>query len=485
MVKSKLSPGCNGRLVSPHACRCKKTGWRGCYLADDETSTRGDLAVLCEPALRQLSRIHFDHERLGRWPGLLLVTTVLLWAVFTQSVSAQIFSDATHEAVTASATRKLQLAARSMPDEIEEESDEDWESEEDDGRSFLFKELVLSGFYSFDGVTGLPEGDTSKDYLGFSPRPPGNYIGLDYVRTFTSSSSVTQVLPKWLPLTSMDLHPRLLYDPRERNRNSIKFAPQDFWFRFNPGEVDRLMLHVGQFVIPYGVNPLLAPRQRFILPLEATDLGLKWDWGLDLKGPIGDYDWEIATTIGSGEGLHSPHLFSGSDRTSYLITGRIGSPAYWDFQNGLSFLYGDLPVIMGPTVFSDAAISRWRLGYDAFYKYGTYLMAGAQMTFGQDGFAGDERFVGISMGRRADVLGARGWVDWVIPRYQDVRLQFQYESVWRDLSTAGARDAAVIFQAGYSFTTSITTMLSFRKELNRSMGEKNDALYLTFIYYSL
>jgi len=37
----------------------------------------------------------------------------------------------------------------------------------------------------------------------------------------------------------MDLHPRLVYDPMEMDSglDRVKFAPQDFWLRFNPGGV--------------------------------------------------------------------------------------------------------------------------------------------------------------------------------------------------------------------------------------------------------
>ena len=367
--------------------------------------------------------------------------------------------------------------------------DESWEEDEEEGagRSFLYLELVLSGFYSPEGVVGVPPGDRHEKHFEFSPRPPGNYIGVDYIKTFTPSSSINEtLLPDWLPLTAMNLHPRLLFDRREESddKDQLKFAPQDFWLRFNPGGVDRLSLRVGQFVIPYGVNPIMAPRQRFILPIEATDLGLKWDWGVGLKGPAGEYDWEVAATIGSGEALHSPHLFdSSSERTSYLFTGRIGTPTYWDFQYGLSFLYGDLPVIRGAKVFSDAAISRWRVAVDAVYKYGTYLMSGAEVTYGQDGFGGDEQFVGITGGGTADVLGYRLWADWVVPTHQDLRLGAQFESVIRDLSTSNSDDTAVIFEARYSLSTSVSLALDYRVGLNDSMGKESDAVYLTFVYY--
>lgn len=362
----------------------------------------------------------------------------------------------------------------------------DWSDEEDEfdddegtGRSFFFKELVLSGFYSHDGFVGLPMGDADVKHLEFSPRPPGTYVAVEYVRTFSSSSFVNRrVLPEWLPLATLDLHPRVLYDPMQPIYSSdpVKFAPQDFWVRFNPGGRDRLMLQAGQFVIPYGVNPVLAPRQRFIVPVEAVDLGLKWDWGLGLKGPAGEYDWLLATTIGSGEALHSPHLFENSSRTSYLITGRFGTPTYWDIQYGISGLYGELPMTRGANRMGDFSISRWRLGLDTFWRAGIFLMAGAQLTYGQDGF--EEEGMTAS-----DVLGYQVYADWVLPWLLDLRLSGQFASVNRDLTATDVSDTSLILESQYSFTNSISTMLNYRVELERSMGKKANAFFITFIYY--
>ncbi len=46
----------------------------------------------------------------------------------------------------------------------------EWE-EEGPSRSFLFKELVVMGRYSFDGVAGVPMGDMNEDHFEASPRP--------------------------------------------------------------------------------------------------------------------------------------------------------------------------------------------------------------------------------------------------------------------------------------------------------------------------
>lgn len=352
----------------------------------------------------------------------------------------------------------------------------------DAGRSFLFKEAVISGFISWEGVRGLPRGDQTEDHVELSPRPPGNYVGVDWVKTFTENSPVNRWLPSWLPLSAMTLHPRLVWDRTEANEHlrPLKFAPQDLWLRFDPGNVDRLSLRIGQFVLPFGANPILAPRQRFLMPIEATDLGLKWDWGVDLKGPIGEYDWEIAATMGLGEALHSPRITSDIDIRSFLISGRIGSPTYWDFQHGLSFLVGDLSRLMAFRRLTGESISRWRVGYDVFWRKGLYLMTGAQITYGQDGFAG-------SSGKPTNLLGLRAWVDWVLPSNENLRLSGQVESLQRSLVTEawdGNDDLAAILEVRYSVNTALSLMVAARAEMLRAMGDRNNALYISLIYYA-
>lgn len=361
------------------------------------------------------------------------------------------------------------------------EEPQEIEPEADVGRSFLYLELVLSGFYSSKGLLGIPYGSKQRTHLDFNPRPPGNYAGVDYVQTFGPQFYLNKrVLPDWLPMSAIDLHPRVIYEPVEPEGGieRWRFAPQDFWVRFNPGGYDRLTLRVGEFVIPYGVNPIFAPRQRFLLPLEATDLGLKWDWGADLKGPIGDYDWETAATIGWGEGVQTC-----ANGESYLLMGRLGAPTYWDLQYGASFLFGELPTVRGPLILDCNTVSRWRVGLDGFYKYGTYLMMGMQFTYGQNGFAGDAQYVDMTGGKTADVLGALGWVDWVLPWVRDLRVAMQAESVIRDLGTPSSDDTAVIFEAAYSFLTSVSVMLDYRVVINSPMDGDANGLYFTFIYY--
>lgn len=386
----------------------------------------------------------------------------------------------------------LLFACASAPEPVPEEDEweDDWDEEEDEGadRVFLYKEAVLSAFYSPEGVVGIPPDDRTEDHFEFSPRPPGTYVGADLVGTLSSSTFPNEtLLPSWMPLRAFDLHPRIIWDRLEESGSGsqVKVVPQDFWLRFHPGNVDRLTLRIGQFVIPYGADPVMSPRHMFILPIEATDIGFKWDWGIDLRGPLGEYDWEVAATMGTGEAMHPENFFGGPGHRNYLLTGRVGSPAYWDFRNGISFLYGRLPLIMAYRVATQHSMARWRVGVDSTYKHGTYLMFGGQVTFGQDGFQDDAEFVPLSEDEVVEVLGYRAWADWVVPWHEDLRLATQLESVIRNMDRSDADSTAVIFEVGYSISTAVSVKLDYRIEISQPIGERYDAIYLTLVYYTL
>jgi hypothetical protein len=361
----------------------------------------------------------------------------------------------------------------------------------DGGRWFLYKEVVLS----------LSFGQAGEEILTPSYRPPGSYVALDYIRTFTADSRVNRALPGWFQMSAVDLHPRLVHygvipnvdmmdmgegiDWPMPTEAETHLAPQDFWVRFQLGGNDRTSLRIGQIALPYGVNPMLAPRQTFILPVEELDLGLKWDWGIGLKGPLGEFDWEVAATIGSGEAWHTPSFLGGSRPSSHLFTARLGSPTYWNFHYGLSALVGDLPTLHGTFVANDFPLSRRRLALDASYKYGTYMSFGGQITYGQDGYDGDGAHVLSNGGQGvADVFGYRLWADWVPPGETNFRVAGQFESVQHDLDNPQTTDSAVVLEISYSLTTEITLKVDLRSAVDDFMG-LDDGFFLTFVYYGI
>ncbi len=162
----------------------------------------------------------------------------------------------------------------------------------------------------------------------------------------------------------------------------------------------------------------------------------------------------------------------------------MGSPPYWNFQYGLSALVGELATLHGPFIVDDFALSRRRLSLDGSYKIDTYLSVGSQVTYGQDGHAGDEDHVLINQGRAAaDVLGYRAWVDWVPSDGYDLRLAGQFESLTRDRGTPDTTESAAILEISYSLTTEITFKFDYRAVLRDFMGLQDDALHLTLVYY--
>ncbi len=78
---------------------------------------------------------------------------------------------------------------------------------------------------------------------------------------------------------------------------------------------------------------------------------------------VGERSLEIALTAGSGLGFHL-------HRNRRLITARLGTPTYKDFQYGLSALYGKVPEIRAE---------------DLLYKLGVYTVLKAELAAGRDG----------------------------------------------------------------------------------------------------
>jgi hypothetical protein len=71
----------------------------------------------------------------------------------------------------------------------------------------------------------------------------------------------------------------------------------------------------------------------------------------------------------------------------------------------------------------------------------------------------------------------------VVPQFLDLRFASQFESLIRDLGTSSSDDIALVFEANYSLATLVSIVLDYRMEFDRSMGDENDAVFLTLVYY--
>jgi hypothetical protein len=373
----------------------------------------------------------------------------------------------------------------------------------DGNRSFFHWDMNASGFYSSRGATLSGVGSA---HWQPTDRIPRNYVGCEYIGTIGETSPLRTWLGP-LELTTMDLNPHLEVDfnppldghtatlqgnttsldinsDNGNNKVRFKLVLHDFWLRFEPQDMARTTLRVGHFDIPYGINPVMAPRGGvFVMPPEIDDIGLKKDWGIDWKGPLGHYDYELAATTGTGLGLHSPNWFCGS-AASYLLSARAGAPTYWNFQYGLSGLYGRIPTVMADERFDAHPIERWRINVDAFFKLQEHTMFMSQVGFGQNGAPFDHDPM-----RRADVLAAHFLVDHVPPWFQLMDFKVQFKTFYSDLSQSHSDHTLVLFEAAYSLSTPVMIRLDYVHDFTipkmmEAMGQHaDDRVFMTINYY--
>lgn len=371
---------------------------------------------------------------------------------------------------------------------------------------FFHWDMNASGFYS---ASGANLSGTGTSHWQPTERIPRNYVGCEYIYTTGDAAWLRHVLGP-LEFTTMDLNPHLEVDfnpPRDRqpshatsvelnttsvdvnsrnneNKVRVKLVLHDFWLRFEPLGLARTSLRIGHFDIPYGINPVMAPRGGvFVMPPEIDDIGLKKDWGITWKGPLGHYDYELALTTGTGLGLQAPRLGDASKR-SFLVSGRVGAPTYWHFQYGLSGLYGKLPQVMGDEHFDDHTLARWRINADTFYKLQEHTMFMAQVGYGQNA----EEFFKPDP-QRTNSLATHFLIDHVPPSFPVMDFKAQVKSVFADVNRAHSDHTIALLEAAYSLSDAVMVRLDYVHDINVTstmamMGmPADDRFYLTVNYY--
>lgn len=348
-------------------------------------------------------------------------------------------------------------------------------------RSFFFLDINLSGFYSSQGAD---LSGTGFSHLQPTDRLPRNYVGVEFIHTFGENSRLRRLFGP-LELTTIDLNPHIEVDFNQPSNTGdskirLKLVIHDFWFRFEPRGLKRTTLRVGHFDIPYGINPILSPRGgMFVMPPEINDIGLKKDWGIVWKGPVGSYDYELALTTGTGLGLHDPNWFDKQYPGSYIVSARVGAPTYWDFQYGLSALYGKIPRLMADNRLDERAIERWRINADFFYKLKAHTVFMSQIGFGQND---------LDTGR-SNTLAAHFLVDYIPPWFQLINFKVQVKTVFSDLDQSNSDHTSALFEVAYSLSTPLMVRLDYVHDFRvpeafKMMGRQaDDRLYLTINFY--
>jgi hypothetical protein len=269
-----------------------------------------------------------------------------------------------------------------------------------------------------------------------------------------------------------------------RNMVRFKLLFYDCWIRFKPPELNRTTFRVGHFDIPYGTNPVMTgTRGDFIMPPEMMDVGLKKDWGVSWKGPMGDFDYEISATTGMGLGIHNPRWLDRDYPPSYLFSARIGAPTYWKFQYGISGLYGRVPLFYGDQLLDELALKRWRVSLDLFVRPLHYIAFGGQVGGGQN-----ERHTDVFVRKtqkRNDTIAAHAIVDYVPPWFHSMNIKAQFKTILYEIGYSEWDYYSAVAEIGFSLSNALFLRFDYEHTFRvpRMIGREDDRLYVGLSYF--
>ena len=213
----------------------------------------------------------------------------------------------------------------------------------------------------------------------------------------------------------------------------------------------RLNVRVGHLEVPFGLEHVVDTNGTLRDFLHGPNLGVKADWGASFNGELGDFDYEVAWTRGSGNHWDD-------DGDPGVVSGRIGTRADADRVFGVSAFDGDVLTPGG-------VVERDRLGLDA-QLYHRNLGFLAEVSAGKDDGTTDVRY-GMLEGdwhNRDETLfswlqlvgaardsdhsvEARLGVRWLIRN--GLSASAQYTQVLDPLTSTGGRDGALALQLRY------------------------------------
>jgi hypothetical protein len=308
----------------------------------------------------------------------------------------------------------------------------------------FYKEVNLIGGYSDrDGWV-----DRSSDQV--------SSIGFEDYRKFSGDFG---------DYLTTDLQLRAAYDNTAESSDSWGVQIHNAWLLYKL--VLGTNLRFGHFDPAFGLEPQVDTHSTILQTLAMRDIGFNKDWGIGIEGSLSKFDYKTALQIGSGMSINRID-------SSFLWTGRVGTPATQNFQYGLSLLCGRVLESMGMNTFprarlmSDEAILMKRAGVDVQYLYGPFLLKG-EIAYGSN----DDN----------NVLGYLGELDYTFPKYQNVELEFQYQSWINDLNERSSDDSTLSIGASYRINQEITIRAVFSCDFNMVGQEKENKALVQFYYF--
>ena len=332
-------------------------------------------------------------------------------------------------------------------------------------KQYIFVFLVIAiGFSQVavlaDGLYGEAIGvvgySDNGQWIGKSGHSLKNALGFEYFQNFSNDYG---------NFLTADLQARVSYDSSEDSRDAWVVEVHNAWLE-RPLGLGKF-IRVGHFDPAFGLEPVLDTHGTLLQTLASKNIGFKKDWGVGYRGLLGDYDFEIASQLGSGMGIK---------RTdgSFLLSSRISTPDRAGTQYGVSFLYGktlesmQARTIPAPRLVTDRAIQKRRIGFDMQRPVGPFGFKGEIAAGDDDGTM---------------VAGALVQFDYTVPEAQSLVMKLQGIYWSNDWDKKDARDLTVAPVLEYKATSSLTARLGYFHDFKSSRGDEDRMVVLELYYF--
>jgi hypothetical protein len=149
-------------------------------------------------------------------------------------------------------------------------------------------------------------------------------VGFEYFRKFSNDYG---------DFLTADLQVRVPYIFGEEFPQSLTIEIHNAWLEYRAGLGK--YIRVGHFAPAFGTETETDTHGSLSQTLAMRNVGFKQDWGVGFRSFIGNYDYFLTITSGSGMALR---------RDSFLFSGRLSRGSWNELQLAVSFLYGDVHI---------------------------------------------------------------------------------------------------------------------------------------------
>jgi len=284
-----------------------------------------------------------------------------------------------------------------------------------------------------------------------------NSLGFEYYKKFSN---------EYGDFLTLDLQMRVAYDSMASSKDAFGVEIHNAWLEHKLGLGESI--RAGHFAPAFGLEPVVDTHGTLLQTLASQNIGFKRDWGVDYRGLLGDYDYELAAQLGSGMGIHRKD-------DSFLLTGRISTPKSGETQVGLSFLYGQTLqssqpwTIPSPDLVTNKSTRKKRIGLDLQRQLGIFDFKGEIAAGDNDG---------------TTVAGGLVEFGYTVPQQQDLKVKMQMSYWSNEWDKKDARDLTLSPVIEYKINTSSTISLGYFHDVYSS-GDKDRMIVLQFYYFGL